>query len=63
MVEGLDLAVMKMKPGEKAEVTIQPKYAYKDEAFEAPQAVVPKGATLVYTLELVSIEKVEGQSD
>ena len=49
---------MKMKPGEKAEITIAPKYAWKDRAFEAPQGVVPKGATVVYTVELVSIDKV-----
>ena len=58
VIEGLDLAVMKMKPGEVAEVTIAPRYAYKDQTFEGPLAVVPEGATLVYTVELVSMNKV-----
>lgn len=31
VVEGLDLAVQKMKKGEKAELTIAPQYAFGDE--------------------------------
>ncbi|KAK9813598.1 hypothetical protein WJX73_009452 [Symbiochloris irregularis] len=57
VVEGLDLAVMKMKPGEKSVVTIAPKYAWGDQEFKGSKGTVPKGATIVYTVELVSISK------
>ena len=56
--EGLEQAVMKMKVGEKAEIVIQPQYAFGAEASKQPQAVVPPQSTVVYTLELVDMEKV-----
>lgn len=49
---------MKMKPGEKAEVAIQPQYAFGDSASKQPLAVVPPCATVVYTVELVEMIKV-----
>jgi len=56
--EGLEQAVMKMKVGERAEIVIQPQYAFGAEASKQPQAVVPPQSTVVYTLELVDVEKV-----
>ena len=56
--EGLEQAIMKMKVGEKAEIAIQPQYAFGAEASQQPKAVVPPQSTVVYTLELVDMEKV-----
>lgn len=47
-----------MKQGEKAEVVIQPQYAFGDNASKQPLAVVPPHATVVYTVELVEMTKV-----
>lgn len=49
---------MKMKPTEKAEITIAAQYAFKDKGFEGPKGKVPGGGTVIYTVELLSIEKV-----
>ncbi len=56
--EGLEQAIMKMKVGEKAEIAIQPQYAFGAEASQQPEAIVPPQSTVVYTLELVDMEKV-----
>ena len=56
--EGLEQAIMKMRVGEKAEIAIQPQYAFGAEASRQPLAVVPPQSTVVYTLELVDMEKV-----
>lgn len=56
--EGLELAVLKMKVGETCEVAIQPRYAFGDAASKQPLAVVPPQATVIYTVELVSMTKV-----
>ena len=61
LIEGLEQAVMKMKVGEKAEIVIQPQYAFGPEASRQPLAVVPPQSTVVYTLELVDMEKVRRQ--
>ena len=48
----------KMKQGEKAEVTIAPEYGYGAEASQHQLATVPPNSTLVYTIELVKLDKV-----
>ena len=59
--EGLDLAVMKMKKGEVAVVTVGPSYGYGDEGTAAtPKAAVPGGATLTYEVTLMDFAKVGG---
>ncbi|KAL6009521.1 70 kDa peptidyl-prolyl isomerase [Asimina triloba] len=57
VVEGLDRAVLTMKKGEVALVTISPKYAFSN--FESSQelAVVPPNSTVYYEVELVSFVK------
>jgi hypothetical protein len=58
--EGLDQAVMRMKAGEKAIITVPPQYGYGDAGRPAPAdgsgVAVPPGATLVYEVTLVSSE-------
>lgn len=58
VVEGLDAAVIKMKKGEVALLTIAPEYGFG--SFESKQelATVPPNSTLYYEVELVSFEKV-----
>jgi FK506-binding protein 4/5 len=58
VIDGLDLAVMKMKKGEQAEVIISPVYAFKGEASKQPLAVVPPLSTVIYTLTLVDFQNV-----
>lgn len=53
IIEGLDLAVMKMDKGEVAEVTIKPQYAFGPSENEREQATVPGNSTVVYTIEIV----------
>ena len=55
---GLDEAVQTMKLKETAEVIVQPQYGFGDEQHEAPQATVPAGSTLTYTVQLVELHKV-----
>jgi len=54
--EGLDLAVQKMKEGERNLVTIQPMYGYGDVEHKALLAAVPPGSVLHYDIRLVSFE-------
>eukprot|EP00252_Welwitschia_mirabilis_P017965 TRINITY_DN40097_c0_g1_i1.p1 TRINITY_DN40097_c0_g1~~TRINITY_DN40097_c0_g1_i1.p1 ORF type:complete len:559 (+),score=133.00 TRINITY_DN40097_c0_g1_i1:209-1885(+) len=56
VVEGLDRAVMTMKKGEVATVTVFPEYAYQSET-KTDLAVVPPRTTLVYEIEMVSFVK------
>ncbi|KAL4420120.1 hypothetical protein ABPG77_000291 [Micractinium sp. CCAP 211/92] len=57
VIEGLDLAVMKMKEGERALVTIAPQYAWGEQGSQQPLASVPAGATVVYDITLKSFVK------
>lgn len=58
VIDGLDRAVLTMKKGEVALLTIAPEYAFGSS--ESPQelAVVPPNSTVYYEVELVSFEKV-----
>lgn len=52
--EGLDEAVMKMKKGDRAVVTINdPKYAFGDAGKLMPLAMVPPNASVVYEVQLL----------
>ncbi|KAI3833807.1 hypothetical protein MKX03_011372, partial [Papaver bracteatum] len=55
--EGLDRAVMTMKKGEVALVTIEPEYAFGSSESQQELAVVPPGSTVYYEVELVSFVK------
>lgn len=55
--EGLDMAVLDMKKGEKALVTIAPKYAFGDAGTEAFKVPVPGGETVTYEISLIDIVK------
>ncbi|KAK1294420.1 Peptidyl-prolyl cis-trans isomerase FKBP65 [Acorus calamus] len=57
VIQGLDLAVMKMKKGEVALVTISPEYAFSSSESKQDLAVVPPNSTVYYEVELVSFEK------
>lgn len=58
VIEGLDLAVRKMKKGEIALVTIHPQYAFGSSDSPQDLAVVPANSTVYYEVELVSFVKV-----
>lgn len=61
MVEGLDLAVMKMKEGERALVSVAPQYGFGgQEGAAQPLASVPAGSALEYDVTLHSFVKVGG---
>ncbi|ONH92763.1 hypothetical protein PRUPE_8G194100 [Prunus persica] len=57
VIDGLDRAVLTMKKGEVALLTLAPEYAFGSS--ESPQelAVVPPNSTVYYEVELVSFEK------
>ncbi|RZC62049.1 hypothetical protein C5167_023825 [Papaver somniferum] len=57
VIEGLDRAVMTMKKGEVALVTIEPEYAFGSSESQQELAVVPPGSTVYYEVELVSFVK------
>lgn len=58
IIQGLDLAVREMKLGEEALITLAPRYAYREQGWKGPLADVPPDSTVLYTLHLVSFEKV-----
>ncbi|WOK94503.1 70 kDa peptidyl-prolyl isomerase-like [Canna indica] len=57
VIEGLDRAVMTMKKGELALVTIPPEHAFSSIESKQDLAVVPANSTVVYEVELVSFVK------
>uniref|UniRef100_A0A0C9QRE4 peptidylprolyl isomerase n=1 Tax=Wollemia nobilis TaxID=56998 RepID=A0A0C9QRE4_9CONI len=56
VVDGLDRAVVTMKKGEVALVTVAPDYGYPTDV-KTDLAVVPPNSTLIYEVELVSFVK------
>lgn len=58
VIDGLDKAVMKMKKGEVALVTIDPEYAFGSTESKQELAVVPPNSTVYYEVDLVSFDKV-----
>jgi FKBP-type peptidyl-prolyl cis-trans isomerase len=58
VIDGLDKAVMTMKKGEVALLTIRPEYAFGSSESRQELAVVPPNSTLYYEVELVSVVKV-----
>ncbi|KAD4584380.1 hypothetical protein R6Q59_036772 [Mikania micrantha] len=57
VIDGLDRAVMTMKKGEVALLTIAPEYAFGCTGSEQDLGVVPPNATVIYEIELVSFVK------
>uniref|UniRef100_A0A803KQ58 peptidylprolyl isomerase n=1 Tax=Chenopodium quinoa TaxID=63459 RepID=A0A803KQ58_CHEQI len=57
VIEGLDKAVLTMKKGEVALLTIAPEYAFGSVESKQDLAVVPPNSTVFYEVELVSFEK------
>ncbi|KAJ8477665.1 hypothetical protein OPV22_021392 [Ensete ventricosum] len=57
VIEGLDQAVMTMKKGEIALVTIPPEYAFLSTESKQDLAAVPANSTVIYEVELVSFVK------
>jgi FK506-binding protein 4/5 len=57
VIDGLDRAVLNMKKGEVALVTIPPEYAFDSTESKQDLAVVPPNSTVVYEVELVSFVK------
>lgn len=58
MVDGVDRAVMKMKKGEVALVTIDPEYAFGSNESQQELAVVPPNSTVTYEVDLLTFDKV-----
>ncbi|XP_074268499.1 peptidyl-prolyl cis-trans isomerase FKBP62-like [Silene latifolia] len=57
VIDGLDRAVVTMKKGEVALVTIAPEYAFGSSESKQDLAVVPPSSSVTYEIELVSFEK------
>ncbi|KAG0502738.1 hypothetical protein HPP92_002810 [Vanilla planifolia] len=57
VIQGLDAAVLTMKKGEVALVTIPPEHAFGSIESKQDLAVVPPNSTVVYEVELVSFVK------
>ncbi|KAL2319318.1 hypothetical protein Fmac_028287 [Flemingia macrophylla] len=57
VIDGLDRAVLTMKKGEVALLTIAPEYAFGSSESQQDLAVVPPNSTLYYEVELVSFVK------
>ncbi|KAJ4955709.1 hypothetical protein NE237_012492 [Protea cynaroides] len=57
VIDGLDRAVMTMKKGEAALVTVAPEYAFGSSESQQELAVVPPNSTVYYEVELVSFVK------
>ena len=58
VIDGLDRAVMTMKNGESALVTIAPEYAFGSSESQQELAVVPPNSTVYFEVEMVSFVKV-----
>lgn len=58
VIDGLDRAVLTMKKGEVALLTIAPEYAFGSSESKQELAVVPPNSYVYYELELVSFDKV-----
>jgi FK506-binding protein 4/5 len=58
VVEGLEEAVMDMKKGEVAVLSIPPQYAFGSSESQQELAMVPPNSPLMYRVELVSFVKV-----
>lgn len=63
VIDGLDKAVLTMKKGEVALLTIAPEYAFGSSESQQELAVVPPNSTLYYEVELVSFVKAKEVSD
>ncbi|KAM3372877.1 hypothetical protein ACQJBY_019665 [Aegilops geniculata] len=57
VIEGLDQAVLSMKKGEVAFVTIPPEHAFGSDEAKQDLAIVPPSTTVHYDVELVSFDK------
>ncbi|KQJ99076.1 70 kDa peptidyl-prolyl isomerase [Brachypodium distachyon] len=57
VIGGLELAVLNMKKGEVALVTIPPEHAYGSTESKQDLAIVPPNSTVIYEVELVSFVK------
>lgn len=57
VIDGLDKAVVTMKKGEVALLTIAPEYAFGSSQSQQELAAVPPNSTVYYEVELVSFEK------
>ncbi|XVF32109.1 hypothetical protein REPUB_Repub17cG0053700 [Reevesia pubescens] len=57
VIDGLDRAVMTLKKGEVAQLTIAPEYAFGSSGSQQELAVVPPNSTVYYEVELVSFVK------
>ncbi|XP_061366694.1 peptidyl-prolyl cis-trans isomerase FKBP62-like [Gastrolobium bilobum] len=57
VVDGLDRAILTMKKGEVALLTIAPEYAFGSSESQQELAVIPPNSTVYYEVELVSFEK------
>lgn len=57
VIEGLDRAVLKMKKGEVALLSIAPEYAFGSLESKQDLAVVPPNSTVYYEVELLSFDK------
>ncbi|KAF8646596.1 hypothetical protein HU200_065821 [Digitaria exilis] len=57
VIDGLDRAVLNMKKGEVALVTIPPEYAFGSTESKQDLAVVPPNSTVIYEVEIVSFVK------
>lgn len=58
VIDGLDRAVLTMKKGEVAVLTIAPEYAFGSSESKQELAVVPPNSTVIYEIELISFVKV-----
>jgi FK506-binding protein 4/5 len=57
VIDGLDKAVMTMKKGEAAILTIAPEYAFGSSQSQQELAVIPSNSTVYYEVELVAFDK------
>ena len=58
VIEGFDRAVVTMKKGGVALLTIAPEYAFGSSESQQELVVVPPNSTVYYEVEMVSFDKV-----